>query len=437
MERRLFLSKNFTHLTLADRVIIEDRLRKGQSVHSIAKDLAKSPSTILREIQNNSTDYKAKSIDCAIKRDCGHRNLCGKTNCTGQCWNCKMGYSCKDNCLDYIPIICEKLKESALACNSCPKFSFCKLSKKRYEAHNAQHKSNKRLVTKRAGFDVDAEQLQIIDKLASPMIKNGCSPFHIKETYGDKIPVSEATLRRMINSSVLDARNLDLRDTVKRKERKTTKNKDRNARLTVSKIGHLYKDYLAFVNEHEVNTVEMDCVEGKKDESEVLLTLHFKTFYLQLAFIMESQTSYNVVKTLDMIEEILGTDLFMQMFPIILTDNGTEFSDISGMERSINGGQRTRIYFCEPNRSDEKGSCENHHRMIRWVIPKGTSLSPYKQEDINLMMNHINSYKRPALFGKSAIDISKGVIPEDFFILLGIDEIPPEEIKLIPELIKK
>ncbi len=75
--------------------------------------------------------------------------------------------------------------------------------------------------------------------------------------------------------------------------------------------------------------------------------------------------------------------------------------------------------------------------MIRYVIPKGTSLEPYVQADISLMMNHINSYKRKALYGKSAFDLVKAVFPEGFFVLLGLEEIPPEKIVLRPSLLAK
>lgn len=153
---------------------------------------------------------------------------------------------------------------------------------------------------------------------------------------------------------------------------------------------------------------------------------------------MNYHTKEEVVKTLDKIETILGFELFNQIFPVILTDNGSEFTDIAGMERSCEiNKQRTKIFFCEPNRSDEKGTCENHHKMIRYIIPKSTSLEPYVQEDINLMMNHINSYKRKALYGKSALDMAKAVLPADFFLLLGIEKVPPEKIILRPSLIEK
>ena len=429
------MARSFNHLTQKDRVIIEDRLNNKKSLRSIAKDLNKSPSTIMREIRNYSYYVRAVGNDCAIKGNCIYKGLCGRENCTGLCCKCKR-VLCKTICEDYVPIECERLKVSPYVCNGCTSSYICKRRKIRYESSKAEHMYKEKLSSKRAGFDVTTEQLNKINELASPMLKSGCSPFHIKKTYGDELPVSEITLRRMVNRNALDARNLDLRDMVKRKERRKTRNKDRNARLTISKIGHLYKDFLKYTEEHDDNVVEMDCVEGKKDDNEVLLTLHFKSWYMQLAFIMENHTASDVVKTLDKVEEALGTELFQQMFPVILTDNGHEFTDIAGMERSINGGIRTKIFFCEPNRSDEKGACENHHRMIRWCIPKGTSLKPYSQSDITLMMNHINSYKRKKLFGKSAYDLVKSIVPEDFFILLGLREIEPDKIILNQSLFK-
>lgn len=111
--------------------------------------------------------------------------------------------------------------------------------------------------------------------------------------------------------------------------------------------------------------------------------------------------------------------------------------DIYGMERSIYGGTRSKIFFCEPNRSDEKGHCENNHKYIRYVIPKGTSLESYSQKDISLMMDHINSYKRKSLFGKCPYEAARTILPEDFFLLLGLEQIPPERVILQPRLLKQ
>lgn len=424
----------FKHLTYKERVIIEDRLCRNTRVCDIAEELGKSPSTISREVKKNANIIQSRMNDCKFREGCPYKNLCSKEGCNELCSKCKT-FSCKKVCPDYISAPCHKLKHSPFVCNGCSQKGQCtKHRRVLYDAHKAQLNYEKSLKERRQGYDLTTGQLKIINELASPMIKRGCSPYHIKQTYGDRLPVSETTLRRMIRGSVLDARDIDLREVVKRKERKATRNKDRLARIKVSKLDHLYSDYLEYIKEREVHTVEMDCVEGKKDEKATLLTLHFKEAFLQIAIIMDEQTSEKVVEALDKIERILGTPLFKEMFPLILTDNGHEFSDIKGMERSVSGGQRTKIFFCEPNRSDEKGSCENHHKMIRYAIPKGTSLEQFKQTDINLLMNHINSYSRKGLGGLSAYKIAKMMFPADFFILLNINEVPPEEINLTPNL---
>lgn len=150
---------------------------------------------------------------------------------------------------------------------------------------------------------------------------------------------------------------------------------------------------------------------------------------------LERHDSASVTAMLDRIETSLGKDLFTSAFPLILTDNGTEFSDISGMERSVFGGKRTTIYFCEPNRSDQKGQCENNHKLFRRIIPKGTSIERLMQTDMTLITNHINSYVRKSLFGKSPYSLAMAILPEDFFFLLGLDQLPATEVMLTPELL--
>lgn len=421
---------------MEERVLIEDRLNFQKSIRSIANELGKSPSTILREITKHSIIIREEFTDCLNRKDCDYRHLCGKSACKKLCNRCSI--PCRKFCTDYVKSYCDKLTVSPYVCNGCRDVHLCRRERNIYKASKAEQFYRNELIFSRSGFDITENELNIINSLASPMLKNGLSPYHIKQTYGEKLPISESTLRRMVNRNELDARNIDLRDKVKRRPRKTTNNTIRNKNLTTQKLGHFYRDYLQYIENHDVFVSEMDCVEGLKNEEPVLLTLTLKSLSIQLAFIMEHQTSECVIETLNKIENALGKDLFASVFQLILTDNGSEFTDIPGMETScIDGTKRTKIYFCEPNRSDQKGTCENHHKMIRYVIPKGTSLLAYSQMQISLMMNHINSYKRKALFGKSAYEIAKSVLPEDFFILLGLEEIPADKIILKPSLIKK
>lgn len=426
-------NKPRNRLTYEERIIIEDMLGRNQSLYAIAKKLNRTVSTISREIRNRRERIPSHKNDCQYIRDCHKKNVCGSTSCRQLCKRCN---KCKKYCTDYVQLECDTVLNAPYVCNGCCKYAYCVMERYRYKAKTAESRYRELLVERRSGFDVTLGELEHINSLVSPRLKNGQSPYHIKQTLQDELPVSESTLRRMIDSCELDARNIDLRNKVKRKQR-NHRNLHNETGMKMSKLGHLYKDYLAYIAENDCSIVEMDCVEGKQGENATLLTLHFKDFKMQLAFIMDQHTAENVVTVLDMLEETLETELFRMMFPVILTDNGHEFSDIIAMERSIYGGQRTKVFFCEPNRSDEKGHCENNHKYIRYIIPKGTSLEPYSQRDISLMMNHVNSLKRKSLFGRSPYEAAMNVLPEDFFTLLGLEQIPPEQLILHPKLLKK
>ena len=123
-------------------------------------------------------------------------------------------------------------------------------------------------------------------------------------------------------------------------------------------------------------------------------------------------------------------------FPLILTDNGQEFSNIDGMEKAINDGKCTNIFFCEPNYSYQKRQCENNHKLIRTTLPKGTSFSRLTNKDTLLVTNHINSYVRKSLFGKSPYEITMNALPAEFFTKLKLKRINESDVNLTPKLFK-
>lgn len=135
--------------------------------------------------------------------------------------------------------------------------------------------------------------------------------------------------------------------------------------------------------------------------------------------------------------ELFGQEMFKKLFPVILTDNGSEFSNPLRIEADENGEIRTRIFYCDSNRPDQKGSIEVNHEFIRRVIPKGTSLDEYTQYDINLMMSHINSYGRKRLNDRSPYRVFKVMYGEEVIKRLGIEKIPRDEINLTPGLLKR
>ena len=138
----------------------------------------------------------------------------------------------------------------------------------------------------------------------------------------------------------------------------------------------------------------MDSVEGRKG-GKVLLTIHFVNCSLMLAFLREHNDAQSVIDIFNELDKILGIEKFKEMFVIILTDNGSEFSNPKEIEFNMETGeQRTKTFYCHPSSPNEKGSCEVNHELIRRILPKGTSFDNLTQEDINMVMSHVNSYKR-------------------------------------------
>ena len=427
------------HLSLVDRGKIENCLKEGRSIRYAANILHCSPSTVSREIQSHAKTLSPKNcMDCTFYKSCTLRHVCNPSSlnrCNKPCKRCSRARKC---CAEYARAYCDiQLDNSTGVCNSCNFRRNCHFEHRIYDAEQAQKEADAALHNSRKGFDITEEHMKRISETVTPLIRKGQSPYHIMQEHGADLGISESTLRRLIDAGALDARRIDLRDAVRRKLRRK-KSAGSYKTMKVIKDGHKYEDYLQYIKEHDVAVVEMDCIEGLKEDKATLLTLHFVEPHLQIAIIMNEQTSSEVVEALDKIEISLGADLFTECFPLILTDNGHEFADIDGMERScITGGKRTTIFFCEPNRSDEKGACENNHKYIRYVIPKGTSLEPLKQADISLMMNHVNSFARKSLRGKTPYQIGKVMLPEDFFILLGLTEVAPDDVNLTPALLKK
>jgi IS30 family transposase len=118
------------------------------------------------------------------------------------------------------------------------------------------------------------------------------------------------------------------------------------------------------------------------------------------------------------------------------TDNGSEFSNPSAIEYDENGLLWTNIYYCDPNCSYQKGSIENGHRLIRTILPKGTSFNEFTQNDIYLMMSHINSYRRKSLGGQTPIEVFARQYGNKMLKLLGIFLVEQNEIDLTTKLLK-
>lgn len=152
---------------------------------------------------------------------------------------------------------------------------------------------------------------------------------------------------------------------------------------------------------------EMDSVLGKKGTNEALLVFTERLTRFEIAIKVPDHTAASVVSAIDRLERRIGSRKFRQVFRSITVDNGGEFADCWGMERSwrCHWKKRTHIYYCHPYSSWERGSNEKQNQMIRWHFPKGTSFSSVTQAQINRAIDWLNDYPRLILGWRSSSEL--------------------------------
>ena len=422
-----------SHLTLDERNFIEQELAKNTSLRGIANQLSKDPTTISKEIRKHRIKKEGQAIHvnfnhCAKKYNCHRHNLCNP-RCSKECRHCKY---CNSVCSDFIDGTCLRLIRAPYVCNGCTQKFSCKLTKFYYRALPAFNSYKTILSEARQGINMTELELSNLDKIVSPLIKKGHSISHIHQT--NDLSCSRATLYNYVSKNCFSARAIDLPRMVKMKKRKQRRTE---AKDTFARTNRTYTDFQKCIEQHpELPIVEMDTVEGTKG-GRVLLTLLFRSFRLMLAFIMYEKTQKEVLRIFNMLEYELGNTLFEKTFPIILTDNGTEFGNPLSLEFNNEGLGRTRIFYCNPRASYQKGMIEKNHEFIRYVLPKGTSFNTLLQTDIDLMINHINSLSRESLNWFAPIDVAKFTLDKEVLKKLNLKKIPTNEIQLNKKLLKK
>ena len=283
---------------------------------------------------------------------------------------------------------------------------------------------------------MSAEDLQVIAGTVIPLVQNGVSLPIAYYAYADQMPVSMRTIYKYIDKRVFDIGNMDLRRTVQRKPNR----KKSGPELKVDKQCHInrtYPDFQAYIMEHpELNIIEMDTVEGTKG-GKVILTLFFRDCDLQLMILKDKKTAAAVTSAYGMLRKRLGDD-FARVFRLVLTDRGTEFSNPAAIEFDPYSGEAdVRVFYCDPQQTNQKSRCERNHEYIRYIIPKGTSMNDRKQEEITLMMNHVNSMPRASLNAKTPYELFVEIYGEETARKLGLEMIPLKQLCLKPELFKK
>lgn len=143
---------------------------------------------------------------------------------------------------------------------------------------------------------------------------------------------------------------------------------------------------------------EGDCVCGRKKTHGTLFVLSERLTRQEIIVKMPDQTAASVVHALNKLERRYGKR-FPQIFKSITFDNGSEFADCAGIERSVYGTnrKRTKAYYCHPYSAYERGTNENINRMIRRFLPKGTDFRKVTAASIQHIESWLNHYPREIL----------------------------------------
>ena len=162
-----------------------------------------------------------------------------------------------------------------------------------------------------------------------------------------------------------------------------------------------------------------------------------KLFLFYIVILLPKCTQECVIKAINDLTETIGIRLFRKYFPIILTDNGSEFKNPYDIEKTPDGRHRTYVFYCDPYVSNQKARLEKNHEYTRYVIPKGQSMYKLTQADINLMTSHINSTARDSLNGATPFDLADLLLDKRIPALTGLHKVSPDSVMLKPALIER
>lgn len=427
-------------MNLSDRIAIETGISSKESFKKIGKLLDRHPSTITHEIKENRTFIPGNyflSKDCRFVRQHVQHHICGDQDCEENCCRCR-SIDCQKYCPKYVSRACHKCDKPPYVCNNCAEKKLCSKDKYIYSAKHADAAVTRRRSESRQGVRLSDEQKAEMDKLITKLVKKGQPLTHIYAEHQNEMPVCLRTLYNYIDDGELTIKNIDLRRKTGYKQRGKGHQPSIGFANLEFRQCRTYTDfeYAMKIQFTEDEVVEMDTVKGVREQGKRLLTMIFRKNNVMLLFLMPDGKAESVKRVFDYLEAGLGTEVFRRLFPVILTDNGSEFKKVDELELTEELEYRTSIYYCDPMASWQKGCIEKNHEFIRYAIPKKRSLNPYTQEAITLLMNHINSVKRPGLGNKCPYELVDEEETDflELMKLLKMHLIPPDEVHLMPDL---
>ena len=391
----------YKHLSFEDRCIIEEFLNRGINFTKIAIRIGKDRTSISKEVLK-------------------HRFLRGTAKDDRPC--------CFESKHPYV-------------CNACEKFDHCKKQKYSYNAHIAYNEYKQTLITQRSHLNITKQQIASINEVIAPlMIYKNHSVNQVYISHSDLLPFSKPTFYKYIDLGILNVRNIDLQRKVRWKLKKEYDYRVEKVDTKI-KVDRFYTDFKDYI-EHNPNAsiVEMDTVIGTQGGKggKCMLTLLFRQFNFMLIYLLPYKKAVFVTEVFNKLKQILGINEFKRLFEVILTDNGTEFTDPESIEFDIATGEKLcSLFYCDPSSSWQKGSIEKNHEFIRYILPKGTSFANLSQNDCYLIASHINSTPRLSLNNNSPYDCALLFIGKENIDKFQIKKIDYDDIDLSFRLLRK
>ena len=394
----------YKHLTENSRDTIEEGLRLRLSFKVIAKQIGKDPTTVSKEVKKHIEIVKPAEV------------------------------------IGEEPKLCKDLLKAPFVCNGCPKRRYCALEKHFYRARPAHEKYRETLVESRVGVPLNKESFYRADEILLDGVRKGQHIYHITQSHN--LGMSVSTVYRNINKGYLSVSKMDLPRAVRFKPRKTPKEE---YVPPVVKRGRVYDDFLEYIHSNDIqNWTEMDTVIGNPG-GKVIMTFDLTDTNLMFGLLLNNKTSAEASEKIRSLKARLlahGVS-FGSLFPLILTDNGGEFSNVHAFMDAPDGTHETELFFCDPYRSSQKPRVEKNHTLFRDIVPKGYSFDRFTQQDVNFIFSHVNSVKRKKLNNKTPYELfcflygTEQLSGADLAGLLGIKPILPTDVVQSPNLLNQ
>ncbi len=410
--RKRASERSYARLTKHERNTIERMLDRGKGAREIAREIGRAPSTVANEVAR-------------------HRFVTSPHARRGE----------PAPAAAELASACPRLGSWPRCCNGCARHRGYGCSRRPrvfYDARRAQDAADEELRESRRGIDeTGASAAPKLDAIREGL-RRGLSPEQIAASRPD-LGLSASTVYRWVDAGYAEMTNMELRRKVgyKKRSRKASR------RATRHSARRSHGEFVRLPEDERAGAWEMDTVEGSRADSARLLTLYHRPTSFQLAIPVADGTCEAVLAGLRLVRDALGGDGTRRVFRLVVTDNGGEFADEAAIAALLGeGGDETRLYYCDPSRADQKGGCEKNHVEVRKLLPKGRGirLDRLTRADAALVMSQVNSEPRGKLAWRTPSEMLLAAFGDDARALLdafGVEALPASELDLTPGCVER